>query len=1207
MNDTLLTRVTDVGRRFRKRRFQWLIALIAILVTLLGALILPSVRSGNLPGTSTAISLGGLAVFAILVAAAISLRSFRNLRKVASEIETTFPSLQQRLLTAISLMDEEQALGFLQKQVVREVSDHSRENSWAEAVPSSQMRLSRFLGFGSVILMVAVLAMLFFADGSQRRAGATMPKSQSWTVKVEPGDTEVERGNSLVVTARFLSEELGGSVPPDAELVLTASDGAERRIAMTQNLKDPILGGFVSSVEEPFTYQIVAPTWQSETYSVEVFEFPALVRSDAELDYPDYTQLDDKRVEDTVRVAAVEGTQLEWICFLNKPVQSAELVEEGGTRIALVSSADADTAMTAAIEMRVSQRFTLSLVDAQGRQNQYPAELVSRVIPNVPPKLKIAAASDTSVSPLEEFPIAAEVYDDFGIRRVGLAYSFVGKNHEVVLAENVSRGASEKVSHLIEFEELGAEPDQLFAYHLFAEDIGPDGLLRRTESDMYFADVRPFEQIFREGEAPPSGPPSQQQSPSGQEAEELADLQKEIINATWRVIRDQVGETLKEESFEGVGLVLEAQNEALNKLEELAQEVDDSKSILFVDQTRASMQSAITLLERSLGGNRTDSLNEALTAEQEAYAGLLKLRSREFEVSRSEQQNQSSSGSASQRRRQQQLDELELDEDENRYETQQQAQTNDPQQQQERENRQILSRLRELARRQEDLNKQIAQLQSSLEAAKTPEEKAEVERQLKRLREQQQELLRETDEMSERMQSPENQEAMQQASEQLQETRENVRQAAEALQEQDASKALSSGKRAERQLEQMRDEFRQKASGQFNDAMRQMSSDAQQLEEQQRELAELIQRDQQNQSSGLRDGEPQQEIEEKITRQREELSELQQEMQETIEQAEEAEPLLAEKLYDSFRESQQRQIDRRLGQTSELLRRGFDQQAAVAEEMAREGIEGLSDGLEEAASAVLGDETEGLKRSLAELDQLTETLENEMRAAQPPSDQQRPPSDQQGDPSDQQGDPSDQQGPPSDQQGDPSESQSLRANPSQAQGGQPNGQPSGQQDGQPNEGQNGQPSQSDPQQPGNQQPGNQQPGNQQAGNSITQLAADSPSGSPITGNGFRDWSDRLRDVEEMLESPELRSRANRIRDRARDIRVDLQRKSEAPQWDLVEEMIAKPLRELRRDVQEEWMRRSAEKNSLVPIDRDPVPKEYADAVHRYYENLGSGR
>jgi hypothetical protein len=99
----------------------------------------------------------------------------------------------------------------------------------------------------------------------------------------------------------------------------------------------------------------------------------------------------------------------------------------------------------------------------------------------------------------------------------------------------------------------------------------------------------------------------------------------------------------------------------------------------------------------------------------------------------------------------------------------------------------------------------------------------------------------------------------------------------------------------------------------------------------------------------------------------------------------------------------------------------------------------------------------------------------------------------------------------------------------------------------------------------------------------------------------------LRDVEEMVGNLELRSRAARIRDRAKEVRVEVKRNSKNPQWRLVEEMIAVPLRELRRDMQEELLRQSAEKNALVPIDRDPVPSEFTEAVQKYYESLGSGR
>jgi hypothetical protein len=110
----------------------------------------------------------------------------------------------------------------------------------------------------------------------------------------------------------------------------------------------------------------------------------------------------------------------------------------------------------------------------------------------------------------------------------------------------------------------------------------------------------------------------------------------------------------------------------------------------------------------------------------------------------------------------------------------------------------------------------------------------------------------------------------------------------------------------------------------------------------------------------------------------------------------------------------------------------------------------------------------------------------------------------------------------------------------------------------------------------------------------------------ITGAEFLEWSEDLRNVEEMLEDPALRAEAARIRDEARGIRTDLRQSFRGPNWDLVREFVAEPLNELRQRVGEELLRRGA-REAAVPIDRDPVPPKYTEEVRRYYEQLGIGQ
>lgn len=113
------------------------------------------------------------------------------------------------------------------------------------------------------------------------------------------------------------------------------------------------------------------------------------------------------------------------------------------------------------------------------------------------------------------------------------------------------------------------------------------------------------------------------------------------------------------------------------------------------------------------------------------------------------------------------------------------------------------------------------------------------------------------------------------------------------------------------------------------------------------------------------------------------------------------------------------------------------------------------------------------------------------------------------------------------------------------------------------------------------------------------------SAAPLTGEDYLEWSDRLRDVEELLGDPKLRAAAAGIRDRAREVRREVRRHSADPNWSVVREMIAQPLSDLEREVNAELLRRTSDE--LVPLDRNPIPAEFEPAVQEYYKRLGAGR
>lgn len=1371
--------------------YRWLLlhsglAALWLALALLGLSFLAWTRGGAQWAVITA-AVTAVALLVVLPVVLTGIRLVRNPLWVARRIERRFPELDARLLAALEQQPDQPSgeLGYLQQAVAAEALDHAREHRWEQTVGLGRLRTARWVQRGMLVLLVAVVTAVIAHMNDRVQSGehwASVPKADEagiYQISVEPEDAEVERGTGLLVLARF-----GERLPPEARLIYRGADGQVRQATMSKSLDDPLYAARISSIKEPLTYAVQYGDEQTRWYEVSVFDYPDLKQADADLKFPQYTGLEPKRVEDTRSVTAVEGTQATFTFRLNKPVAQARLVEaaRGGKEanaeandvsqksLSLTPEPDQPGVYMLSLDLKQSQRFRLHLVDEQGRPNKEPPELVVNVTQNQPPELTLEwPGRDVDVSPLEELSVKAQVWDDFGVRRVGVNYALAGRApQEAVLGEEVAAKEKRAVSQLVSLEKMSAAPDELLSYYFWAEDIGPDGQVRRTSGDMFFAEVRDFEQIFRQGEQPAGGQQQQQGGAGARQAEELAELQKQIIAATWKVLRREKAAELSAEFVPDVDLIIGSQSTAREQAEALGEQLTDARSRQHLENVLKHMDEATAQLSTAGTGPSVDAMPPALAAEQQAYQELLKLRAREVEVIRGSQQ-QGASGSSASARRQQQLNQLELDQEENRYETQNTAapQEENPAQ---RETRQVLNRLRELAQRQEDLNRQMRELQAALEQAQDEARKEEIRRQLARLRDQQQQQLRDTDELRDRMDQPENQQQMADARQQLEQTREEVRRASEALEKEMVADASAAGARAGEQLDKLREDFRKATAGQFNEAMDQMRQNARELDKDQQAVSQRLTELDQAERPALRDSDDRQQVAQDLQQQKEKLEGLLENMRQTIEEAESAEPLLSKQLYETVRETRQQQVDEALSASSELLDRGFLDEAREAEGEAARGISRLREGVERAAESVLGDEAEELRRARSELDALAQELEREINRNAPATDPSTRPSDdnarqarnspttrgaanegeraqasaerssrqgesagdQEGEregASPQQGEPESRlaragaeageregasrsgrergqrsgeraggesgegerregegrepgeregegrepgvregegreagsrpgEGPAGEseraegqgrdgegregqrQQGEGQQGENQQGEGQQGEAAQANGSGRGSARGEQSEGESGgrsgstdsgesgeeadaeegEPSDQPGSQPGNQRgrPGGLRqagggggPGGETAAADLRRFLDNSaePGGpearGPITGDGFREWSDRLRDVEEMVGDPRLREEAARIRDRAREMRTNLKRHSKEPDWDLVREFVGRPLVELRDAVAQELLRRDSSE-ALVPIDREPVPPEFAEQVRKYYERLGSG-
>ena len=102
------------------------------------------------------------------------------------------------------------------------------------------------------------------------------------------------------------------------------------------------------------------------------------------------------------------------------------------------------------------------------------------------------------------------------------------------------------------------------------------------------------------------------------------------------------------------------------------------------------------------------------------------------------------------------------------------------------------------------------------------------------------------------------------------------------------------------------------------------------------------------------------------------------------------------------------------------------------------------------------------------------------------------------------------------------------------------------------------------------------------------------------------WSGRLRDVEQVLDPQDLRNQLATVRERVAVLRADYRERGQLPQSDTIRNQIIAPMTQVRVWVQQELLRQE-NTATLIPLDRDPVPDNYAELVKRYYEKLGSAQ
>ena len=717
----------------------------------------------------------------------------------------------------------------------------------------------RRMGLQAAAGLAALITVLTLGSGALIQAThaawvAFFPSSIQ--VEVLPGDARVVAGQPLQIRAAIRADEhvLSRLAPS-----LTVSAGSEQKTVPMVRDGQAFVFRF-ESVDRTFRYQVTAGAARSAEHTVTALFAPRVERIELQYRYPAFSGLASRQEDDGGDIYAPAGTRVRVRVHADKPLAAGLLTLGEGAAKPLV--AGEGSVFETELVLSQDNSYRIELADRDGLTSAGDTEYFIRLMEDRPPDVRILRpGGDQKVTALEEVTIEARAEDDHGIASLELVYTTPGGRTLTVPFARASGPATSRLgAHLLEIEALRVQPGDVISYYARARDVGRGKRASETRSDMYFLEVRPFGEEFVAAQSQGGG------GAGGGDIEALIAAQKEIINATWTIER----RSATGRSARDVEAVVAAQQELKARAERLATRSGRGRRDFFPLQVApltqpqrgraggegvsAAVQSMGLAIEQLEGQRTRAALNHEMAALQALLRAQAEIRRRE--VMQQQASGASSGGAGRQGQDLSALFDKELQRQQRtNYETRSQVEERPDQKDQDR----ALDRIRDLARRQEELSRR----QQDLARSSSAEE--ERKRQLERLSREQQELREQVEELAKQMggqageqvgRGTQNQQQGQQSSReqpgrgsqgegargesagrQLREASEQMRGAAGDLGREDAKSAADRGARAAEQLRQIEQQMR----GEGPDGQQRMAGElqleAQQLAEQQRRIA----------------------------------------------------------------------------------------------------------------------------------------------------------------------------------------------------------------------------------------------------------------------------------------------------------------------------------------------------------------------------------
>src|SRR5215216_5637652 len=672
----------DLLRRARSRR-QLLLSLrgVAISVGLTAALLLltgwAAHRYRYNGGALLTLRIGALLMILATIYFSLIRPLFKRISdaKLARLIEEHSPGTDDRLVTAVEYSNGNAQSHISPALVNRLYQDANSVSGMLDV--GNVIRRSRLMLYGGAALASLLLFVGVLKFGpkeiSQGVAQLVTPttlaaSTNAMSIKVRPGTARVPKGSDQDVIATLVNFD-SQQVTIFSRPIGSKDDFQGQPMEPAKAKTDFRFSIF--NIQDSMEYFVESNNVRSEVFKFNVVDLPFVKQLDLSLNFPAFTNLPTKAVEDGGDIAALKGTVATITAKLSGKVRAARIVFSDGKKTEMqLQGSDFVGQLTVAGDTS----YYIELVSVDGEAYRGSNEYDVSVLSDQPPVISFdKPGRDRKATNLEEVFTQARAEDDYGVVSMDLHFSVNGGEEKKVNLQQLTRESARSLTGAYTFflEEYNLKPGDFISYFAKARDASNE-----ATTDIYFIEVKPFEMEYKQSQQQGGGGQGQ----GDQDQNALSRRQKDLIAATHRLIReaDKYTEQERKDGYEAVAAGQEKLRtdtiEFLDRMGRRLGDVDDGQKQ--VTEMAEHLLQAAKEMEGAPPPLRKESGKDALPPEQRALQRLLAADAifREVQVAFG---NQNSSGGSGGEREQQELAglfELELDKMKNQYETVQRAQ-----------------------------------------------------------------------------------------------------------------------------------------------------------------------------------------------------------------------------------------------------------------------------------------------------------------------------------------------------------------------------------------------------------------------------------------------------------------------------------------------------------------------------------------------------